>query len=145
MLFRCAAAARFNGEAAARGDLDALFEQPQEVRELLEAIHIQTLIGKTPQERKGDVDLDCCLLSGVRHPNGPSKELVIDAIRDLPGGRRRVTLAFRPRSEDSRARIVQLAAIPGRSSLVPLEGELDEFEGFAKKLGDRTGPWPGRG
>ncbi len=48
-------------------------------------------------------------------------------------------------SEASLARIAQHVAIPVRGSLVLLEGELDELEGFAKKLGDRTGPWPGRG
>ncbi len=145
VLFRYAAAARFNWEAAAGGDLDAFFEQPQEVRELLKATNIQTMIGKIPQERKGDVDFYYGLLSDVGHPNGPSNELAIDAIRDVPGGRRRFSLAFRQMSEDSFARIVHLVAIPVRSSLVLLEGELDELEGFAKKLGDRTGPWPGRG
>ncbi len=89
MLFRDAAAARFNWEAVARGDLDA--------------------------------------------------------IRDLPVARRRFSLTFRPMSEDSLARIARLVAIPVRSSLVLREGKLDELEGSAKKLGDRTSTWPGRG
>ena len=103
------------------------------------------MIGKLPQERKGDVDFYYGLLSDVGHPNGPSNELSIDAIRDLPVGRRRFTLAFRPMRADSLARIVKLVAIPVRSSLALLEGELDELEGFAKKLGDRTSSGPIRG